>query len=76
MIGFAPVHQGLNTDVRVDIQTTDASGNDNLTPTLWATLVADPNAMVAFQSPSSDIQQAGALVQVAFGSAPAGGSGR
>jgi hypothetical protein len=76
VIGFASVHQGLNTDVRVDIQHTDANGNDNLTPTLWATLVADPNAMVAFQSPSSDIQQAGALVQVAFGSAPAGGSGR
>jgi hypothetical protein len=70
VIGFAPMHQGLNSNVRVDIQITDASGNDNLTRTLWATLVADSNAIVAFQSPSADIQQGGALAQVAFGSAP------
>ncbi len=76
VIGFAPVHQGLNTDVRVDIQVTGANGNNNVTSTLWATLVADSNAMGAFQSPGLDIQQGGALVQVAFGSAPAGGSAR
>jgi hypothetical protein len=70
VIGFAPIHQGLNSNVRVDIQITNASGNDNLTRTLWATLVADPNATVAFQSPSADIQQGSALAQVAFGSAP------
>jgi hypothetical protein len=72
VIGFAPVHPGVNTDVRVDIQLTGVNGNDNIAPTLWATLVADPNAAYPLQSPSADVQAEGPLAQVGFASAPTG----
>jgi len=71
VIGFAPVHQGVNTGITVDIRTTDSKGNDDVTPTLWATLVADPNALDPLDTPDSTITQGGAVVTVAFASSKA-----
>jgi hypothetical protein len=67
LIGYAPVHQGVSTNIAVDIKTTDRKGNDDLTATLWATLVADPNAMTPFAVPDSSIT-GNNLLMVAFGS--------
>ena len=67
MLGFVPVHRGTTTHARVDIQLTDIYGDDNITPTLWATLVADANALVPFARPDAFVQQAASLVTVAFG---------
>jgi hypothetical protein len=54
VIGYAPVHQGLNTRFSVDIRSGKQNGNDNTTATLWATLVADANALNAYATPSND----------------------
>jgi hypothetical protein len=67
MLGFVPVHRGTTTHARVDIQLTDIYGDDNITATLWATLVADPNALVPFARPDASVQQAASLATVAFG---------
>ena len=67
LLGFAPVRQGTTTDVSVDIRLTKRNGEDNLTPTLWATLVADPSAMTALAVPDS-LTLGGSALKVAFGS--------
>ena len=67
LLGFAPVRQGTNTNVSVDIKPTKRNGEDNLTPTLWATLVADPSAMTALAVPDS-LTLGGSALKVAFGS--------
>ena len=71
MIGFAPIHKGMTMYVRADIQPTDFYGNDNITPTLWATLVADPNALAPFAVPDAAITQEASVAVVAFGSTAA-----
>ena len=71
VIGFAPVHQGVNTNVSVDVQTTNSKGDDIITSALWATLVADPNALNPFTTPSSDVQDEGSAAMVAFSTYPA-----
>jgi hypothetical protein len=68
VIGFVPVRRGTTTNVRVDIQPTDVYGEDNITPTLWATLVADPNALIPFMSPGPTITKYTSLAVVAFSS--------
>jgi len=72
MIGFAPVHRGVNTSVRVDIQLADFFGDDNITPTLWATLMPDPNALTPFAVPDSTILQEASAATAAFSSTAAG----
>ena len=67
LLGYAAVHQGLNTGIVVDIKTTNRAGDDFITPTLWATLVADPNAMTPFATPDSAITGNSQLM-VGFGS--------
>lgn len=67
LLGFAPVRQGENMNVAVDIKTTKRNGEDNLTPTLWATLAADPSAMVPLAVPDSSML-GGSVQKVAFGS--------
>lgn len=71
VIGFAPVHRGTTTRVRVDIQPSDVFGDDNITPTLWATLVADPNAVIPFASPGPGITEYTSVAVVAFASSTA-----
>ncbi len=71
VIGYAPIHQGVNTDVSVDVQTTNSQGNDIITPMLWATLAADSNALTPFATPSSDVQNEGSSVAIAFSTYPA-----
>jgi hypothetical protein len=66
VLGFAPVHKGLNTTLAVDIRTTNARGDSLATPVLWATLVADPTALNPFALPTFTVQQAGSLATVAF----------
>ncbi len=73
VIGFVPVHRGTTTNARVDIQTSDVSGNDNITPTLWATLVADPDAVLPFASPGPGITKYASVAVVAFASSIAQG---
>ncbi len=73
VIGFAPVRQGTSTNVRVDIQPNDIFGNDNITPTLWATLVADSSALAPFASPGPSITQYTSVAVVAFASSIARG---
>jgi hypothetical protein len=68
LIGFAPVHQGVNTNVAVDIKTTERNGNDDLTPTLWATYMPDPNATTPFATPDTSTTPASSVLMVAFGS--------
>ena len=73
VIGFAPVRQGTSTNLRVDVQPNDVFGNDNITPTLWATLVADSNALAPFASPGPTITQYTSVAVVAFASSTARG---
>jgi hypothetical protein len=72
MIGFAPVHKGTTTGIRVDIQLTDYYGEDNITPTLWATLVPDPNALTPLAVPDWIALQEASAAVVAFSSSVAG----
>jgi hypothetical protein len=67
LLGYAAVHQGVNTGIVVDIKTTNRGGNDFLTPTLWASLVADPNAMTPYAAPDRAITGNSQLM-VGFGS--------
>jgi len=68
LLGYAPVHQGMNTNMVVDLKTTGRNGGDDITPTLWASLVADSNADVPFASPDPSITPAYSTAMVAFGS--------
>jgi hypothetical protein len=34
LLGYAAVHQGVNTNIAVDIKTSDRNDNDDVTPTL------------------------------------------
>ena len=68
LLGYAPVHQGVNTNMVVDLKTTGRNGGDDITPTLWASLVADSNADVPFASPDPSITPAYSVTMVAFGS--------
>ena len=67
LLGYAAIHAGMNTGVVVDIKTTNRGGNDLLTPTLWASIVADPNADIPFAAPDSAITGNSQLM-VGFGS--------
>jgi hypothetical protein len=68
LLGFAPVHQSANTSMVVDLKTTGRNGGDDITPTLWASLVADSNADIPFASPDPSIMPADSVAMVAFGS--------
>jgi hypothetical protein len=71
-LGFAPVHQGLNTNILVNIQAIGSRGNDQVTPTLWATLVPDGSATTPLATPNPVIMEQGTdLIAVPFGSEPA-----
>jgi hypothetical protein len=73
MLGYTPVHQGLNTNLTVDIRDTGDQGGDLVTATLWATLVPDDSALTPFSVPNPVIAEPGTDVfAVAFGSEPAG----
>ena len=74
LLGFAPVHQGANTNIAVDIKTTERNGNDDVTPTLWATLVPDSNAMTPFAVPDPSIMPGDSVVMVGFASSAAAGA--
>ena len=70
VVGLAPVHKGVNTNVRVNID----SGLADPYPTLWAVLHTDQGAVGTFEWPGADVPvyQNGAPVMVAFGTqAPA-----
>jgi len=73
MLGYAPVHQGLNTNLTVDIRTLGDQGGDLISATLWATLVPDDSALTPFAVPNPVISEQGTDVfAVPFGSEPAG----
>ncbi len=73
VLGWAAVHQGMNQNITVDIRNTDKAGNDQVTPTIWATFVADPNAMTPLASPSGiDMWTGGPALP--FGSSAAQGA--
>jgi hypothetical protein len=67
LLGYAAVHQGVNTGIVVNIKTTKRDGEDFLTPTLWATLAADPHALTPFAAPDSTITK-NSQFMVGFGS--------
>jgi hypothetical protein len=72
VLGYTPVHQGLNTNLTVDIQTTGSGGGDLVSPTLWATLVPDASATTPFAVPDPMLTQQGTdVIAVPFGSEPA-----
>lgn len=73
VLGFAPVHAGMNNGVSVSIRTTKDNGDSLVTRSLWATLTPDSNALLAFASPSADVQNQGSTAAVAFSSTLAGG---
>lgn len=63
--GFAPVHKGVNTDVKVDV-------NRELVdpyPTLWAVLHVDKGVIGTFEWPGADtpVWEGGKPVMAAFG---------
>ena len=68
VLGFAPVHQGVTVNVTVVIRTSNAKGDDIVTPALWAMLVADPTALDPFATPDAAIRQQAGLARVAFSS--------
>jgi hypothetical protein len=68
LLGYAPVHQGVNTNVAVDIKTTERNGNDDITPTLWASVAPDANADIPYATPDPSIMPAESVVMVGFGS--------
>jgi hypothetical protein len=74
LLGFAAVHQGVNTGVAVDIKTTDRNGDDAVTPTLWATLASDPNADYPLASPDPTIMPSDSVLTVGFASSAAAGA--
>ncbi len=77
IIGFAPVYQGMNTGVSVDIKTARSGHDDGnlVTPVLWATFSADPSAVSPFAAPdTSAFEQAPGGSAVAFSSTAAGGA--
>jgi len=70
VVGLAPVHRGVNTNVKVNIDSALADPY----PTLWAVLHADQGAVRTFEWPGADVPvyQNGAPVMTAFGTlAPA-----
>ena len=70
VVGFAPVHTGVNTNVKVNID----SGLADPYPTLWTVLHTDQGVVGTFEWPGADVPvyQNGAPVMVAFGTqAPA-----
>ncbi len=70
VVGLAHVHKGVNTNVKVNI---DTALSDPY-PTLWAVLHADQGAVGTFEWPGADepVYQNGAPVMAAFGTqAPA-----
>ncbi len=72
VLGFAPVHQGMNTNIVVDIRTTGSQGSDLVSATLWATLAPDASATTPFAVPNPVITEPGTdLIAVPFGSEPA-----
>ena len=74
LLGYAPVHQGANTNIAVDIKTSDRNGNDDVTATLWATLAADPNAAYPFATPDSLIMPSDSVLTVGFASSAVAGA--
>lgn len=68
IIGHAPVHRGLNTSFSLCIKSTNRRSNDNTTPALWVTLVADQNVLNAFAQPGDGIEQMSSRAEVTFGS--------
>ncbi len=76
VLGFAAVHQGLNMGMIVDIRSTKKNGEDAITPTLWATLVADSNANSPFATPDDGVLDLGSQAMATFGSSAAYGMGR
>jgi hypothetical protein len=70
VVGLAPVHKGVNTNVKVNIDSALADPY----PTLWAVLHADKGAVGTFEWPGADepVYQNGAPIMTAFGTqAPA-----
>ena len=70
VVGLAPVHKGVNTSVKVNIDSALADPY----PTLWAVLHTDQGAVGTFEWPGADepVYQNGAPVMTAFGTqAPA-----
>lgn len=74
LIGYAPVRQGANANIAVDVKTTDRKGNDNLTATLWASLAPDANALTPFAAPDPSIMPGDSVLVVAFAGTLAGGA--
>jgi len=74
VIGWAAVHQGVNSNVVVDLRTSRKNHDDDVTATLWATFAADPNATSPFAAPDSGLEQWMGGPAVAFSSTAAGGA--
>ncbi len=72
VIGYAPVHAGLNQGLRVDLRIQSSSSSrqganaNNITSVLWAELVSDPNASNPLTSPSASAESAAPVAMVAF----------
>jgi len=69
MIGYTPVHRGLNTNFTADINSDQAQ----LFSTLWAVLYVDKGLLGLLELPGPDepVVQDGKPVMVAFGTHPA-----
>ena len=65
MIGWAPVHKGVNTNLKVNIDSEKAEPE----ATLWAVLYADRGVLGQLELPLIDgpVQENGKTVMVAFG---------
>ena len=73
LLGYAPVHQGMNTNIAVDIRTTNRQGDDDISATLWATVMPDSSADIPFAAPDPLIVPAYSVLSVAFASSTAAG---